>query len=402
MKRILLSLLLILVLALSACSLTGFTLWQSQDSNETVPNLNDTFDFVNIPTVDDNASENSTVDENITSDDPDAMLLTTIEATEGDLVSLANLLAEDPDGDTVEYTYSEPFNSRGLWQTNDGDKGKYLVDITATDGLLSTTEQIKVVILPSNKGPVIDCPTRFDAVEGDLIDIPCTIYDMEGDSVNYTVSGFLSDLKYQSNFNDEGNHTIVVSATDGSKITVKEILLVIANNNQKPVVTPLADIDVLEGEEVVLAVNATDLDGDYLTIAYPERFGDFGIWKTTIGDAGTYEFEVSVSDGSDSVIVPVNVLVNKINLAPVITPIAKIEVDEGDLIKLPIEVIDNDGDNVVITVSGFMTGATYQTTYDDAGNYSVTITATDAVHTVSMDVPILIVDVNRPPVFIVR
>ncbi|MBN1175615.1 hypothetical protein JXA48_03150 [Candidatus Woesearchaeota archaeon] len=409
MKRILLSLLLVLVLALSACSLTGFAPWQQTSSNGTVLNLNDTFEFVDVPVDDENVSVN--VSTNITEDEPieaeqgsdgESLILTTVEVTEGDLVSLADLLAEDPDGDSVDYIYSEPFNSRGLWQTNDGDAGKYLVDITATDGLLSTTEQVRVVVKPSNKGPVVDCPSSYAVYEGELIDLPCVIYDREGDKVTYAVTGFMSDLKYQTTYDDAGEYVAIVTATDGQKTTVKEISILVAEKNRKPVVDEMGLIEVVEGEVVSLTVDATDPDGDALTIEYPEKFSDDGKWVTARGDAGTYEFEVGVSDGIDTVFVSVEVVVEKVNVAPIINSIDTIEVNEGETIVLPIKVLDEDGDDVSIKISGFMTSDTYKTTYDDAGTHKVTVEASDGKHTVSTDVNIIVHDVNRPPVFIVK
>lgn len=412
MKKLLLSLLMVLVLALSACSMTGFAPWQTPSSNDTV-DLNDSFDFVDTPVVKENESENISdvvnssglTDDNLdieVDQDVNSLILTTIEVSEGDLVSLADLLAEDPDGDSVEYLYSEPFNKRGLWQTNDGDEGKYLVEITATDGLLSTTEQVRIIVQPSNKGPVIDCPADFSAVEGDLIELPCTIYDREGDKVNYAVTGFMSDLSYQSNYDDAGEYVVIVTANDGKKSTVKEISLIIANQNRKPVVEPIGTLDVLEGEDVILVIDAFDADNDSLEIDYPSRFNDMGVWSTSRGDAGSYELEVKVSDGSSVVVVPFEVLVGKVNVAPILDNIDPITVKEGETITLPIKVLDEDDDELTIEISGFMTQESYTTTFDDAGEYVVTVSVSDGKHTVSQDVDVIVTEVNRPPMFIVK
>lgn len=414
MKKLLLSLLIVLVLALSACSMTGFAPWQNTDSNESDVILNDTFNVVDVPVDKENESGNISLDDVETSDsddelevkdtidDAESLILTTLEAVEGDLVSLADLLAEDPDGDSISYEYSAPFNARGLWQTNDGDEGKYLAEITATDGSLSTTEQVRVIITPSNKAPVIDCPSDVAVFEGELIDLSCVIYDKEGDKVSYAVTGFMSDLTYQTTFDDAGEYVVIVTANDGSKTSVKEISLIIANQNQKPFVSDISLIEVLEGQDVDLVVDAFDEDGDDLTITYPDRFDKNGVWTTSRGDAGTYEFEIEVSDGIDVVLLPVKVVVGKVNVAPIIDPIDTIEVKEGDLITLPIKVLDEDGDDLTIDITGFMTSETYQTTFDDAGKYTVTISVSDAKHTVSLDVSVIITEVNRPPVFIVK
>ena len=63
-------------------------------------------------------------------------------------------------------------------------------------------------------------------------------------------------------------------------------------------------------------------------------------------------------------------------------------------------VSDADGDNFTISYSGWMTSSEYTTTYDDAGSYTVVITASDALGSSSMSVDITVENVNRPPVII--
>ena len=61
---------------------------------------------------------------------------------------------------------------------------------------------------------------------------------------------------------------------------------------------------------------------------------------------------------------------------------------------------DVDGDAITVTIEGFMTEETYETSFDDAGEYEVTVTASDGKLEVSETVEITVNDVNRPPVFI--
>lgn len=409
MKKLFLVVVITLLLALSACSLQQYL----PDSNESpVIVLNDTFTFVNETVVDENISmpvENVSTEENLSEEEPtetdlsnNAYVLSTITVTEGDIASLDFLSANDPDGDTVKFTYSQPFNEKGLWQTNDGDEGKYLVTVTASDGLLSTTETIQVVVLPSNKGPVIECPTEMTVKEGDLVDLDCTIYDKEGDEVSYTVTGFMHEMTYQSTFKDAGVHTVVIEATDGNKTNIKVIELTIEDANRLPEVKPIDTINVEEGDLVELNIEATDADGDDLIVVYPFLFDDDGTWQTEKGDAGNYELEGFVSDGKDDVIVPISIVVDKLNVAPVIEPIDDIIVDEGDTILIEVTATDEDGDDLTIEFSGFMTTDTYTTTYDDAGEYVVTVTVSDSTHEVSQDVAITVLNKNRPPVFVVN
>ena len=180
------------------------------------------------------------------------LILFHVEVIEGDLVSLVDLFAVDPDGDDVIYEYYYPFNEHGLWQTNEGSAGKYLIDVTASDGLLLTTEQVQVTVLPSNKAPVIDCPSDLAVFEGDLIELPCTIYDKEGDEVSFEVSGFMTDLTYQTTYSDAGEYLVIVTASDGMKSNVKEISLFIGDSNRLPVVEELIVNEATEEDLVVI------------------------------------------------------------------------------------------------------------------------------------------------------
>lgn len=401
MKKIFIALGIVLVLALAACSLQEYlpdTMILENETNDTELILfNDSFEFVNE--TDDVQEE--VVDENDTSTEKEDLtpVFATVTVTEGEIVSLAELQAKDPDGDTIKYDYADPFNEQGLWQTNEGDAGKYLTTVKASDGVLSTTEQVQIVVLPTNKGPVIDCPDEFEAYEGETIDLPCIIFDREGDDVTFEVSGFMDELTYETNFDDAGDYTVVITASDGSRTTVKEIDLSILEKNRPPVVQPVEEITVQETETVTLDLNVDDPDGDAIEINYPVLFDDEGVWETQKGDAGMYELEAVVSDGGNDVTVPISIVVEKLNVPPTLEPIGLIIVDEGDIIDLDIEAYDEDGDDVTVTISGFMTEEVYQTDYDDAGEYSVLVQVADEKHVVEENVSIIINNVNRPPVF---
>ncbi len=405
-------LLVILVLLVSACTLDTYLPEDMVNVNDTnmtdngTIEFDDIFEFVN-ETTNETATATNETDDLLNSSEEDldldtSLVLMTITVTEGEIASLASLQAEDPDGDTISFTFSEPFNEQGLWQTNDGDAGKYLVTVKASDGVLSTTEQIQLVVLATNKGPVIDCPSKFEVHEEELIDLPCLIFDREGDEVTFTVSGFMDELTYQTSYGDAGAYAVVIAATDGQRTTVKEINLSILEQNQLPIVQALEPITVQEGETVRLNVIAEDPDGDELTMTYPLLFDSNGNWKTVRGDSGLYELEAIVSDGEDSVSVELSIVVEKINFAPTIEAMESIEVNEGETITLEIEANDEDGDELEIVISGFMNENTYETAYNDEGDHWVLITVSDATHSVEENVSITVNNVNRPPVFVLN
>ena len=395
MKKILIGLLVVMAVVLSACSLNTYT-GLSDNSSSTNISVNDSFQVVDDTSVSE-TSDNQDLAQNV----EDSDVLTTFTVHEGDLVSLKDLYAIDPDGDSVSYSYETPFNAAGLWQTNEGDEGKYLTTITASDGMLTTSEQVQIVVLPSNKPPVIECDDSYSFTEGDFIQLPCVIYDKEGDHVDYTVSGFMDSLSYQTTFDDSGDHLVVVSATDGNRVSTKEINISIANVNRAPVLNSaeLAPINATELDTISLDIEVSDPDGDELSITYPPQFDNDGVWVPQQGDAGDYNLSVIVSDGESEITLPLTIHIEKVNLPPVFEPIGDLTYNEGDFIALPINITDED--EVIVTYSGYMNSRTHLASYDDAGVYEETVVASDSAnHTVTQTFTITILNVNRPPEFV--
>lgn len=415
MKKILLSIFVLLVLVLAACSINTYL--PCEECNDTVI-FNDSFEFVNDTNgivdedqdnvVVDNESEEAETEEEVPEDEPeevpgeDELVLATITATEGDTVSLAEFQAEDPDGDRIIYTYSEPFDEDGEWITAEGDAGTYYVDIMASDGVLSTTEQIKIVVVLGNQAPVIDCLSKVTVREGDLIDLDCEISDPEGEEVTYEITGFMDSMTYQSDFADQGEYLVTITASDGDKTSTKEIEVVIDNANRAPVVEELEPIEAVEGDVITLEFDITDADGDDVEITYPLLFDEDGVWETEKGDAGEYELTASFSDGYDIVDLDIEITVEELNLPPTLETIDDIEVDEGETVTIEVFASDEEDDDLEITISGWMDDFTYTTNYDDAGEHTVLVSVTDGIHTVSQEVEVTVNNVNRPPTFVVN
>jgi len=159
----------------------------------------------------------------------------------------------------------------------------------------------------------------------------------------------------------------------------------------------VADIVVVEGELVELATEASDPDGDELTLTYSEPIAEDGTWQTEIGDAGDYEVTVTASDGTEEISQVVMIKVFPQNAVPVIEIADEFTFNEGDVVVLEPEVTDEDDDEVAVSFSGWMDSESYETTFDDAGEYVVTITATDGKVEASKEVTIIVENMNRKP-----
>ena len=323
-----------------------------------------------------------------------------VQRTEGDLVRLMPE-AIDPDNDKVNYYFSKPFDASGKWQTKEGDAGKYPITITASDGKANTTQDITVVILRAKKAPVIECPESVTVKEGDMISLTCNIYDPEGDQAIVEYSGFMKSSTYRATYDDAGNYTTVVSAKNNYKSASKTVKVNILNTDRAPVISfdGGESVQAMENDIVTITPKVSDPDGDKVTVKYSEPFDTTGSWKTKIGDAGTYTASVVASDGVMTAKQDVKVSIKMRNTAPVLKAISDMTVGEGDTVKIPVDVVDREGDKIKVTVKGWMTDVTQKTDYNDAGVYSVTVTASDGQYEAVQSFQVTVLDSNRAPVF---
>ena len=396
-------LILLLVVLMTGCSAFN-TVSNSTTENETsgliITSTNETNEIDSFELILSEDEETLSELEEVESDE--SGLLFAISVNEGELVNL-NLKAEDPDGDEIKYTYSEPLDENGKWQTKIGDAGTYTATVTASDGVLSTIENIMIIVKQVNHAPTITCENSFAIKEGELLDIPCTFQDVDGDEITTEVHGFIDVLKYQTTYDDAGEYEMTITATDGLQSTQKEIKVTIENTNRLPEITLKTEkLNYVEKEEIQLLAEATDADGDSVTITYSEPLSDDGKWKTEVGDAGDYSVDIIASDGISTTKKTISLKVTQFNLPPVMVIADTLTYKENELITLPLEVTDANGDEVSILVTGFMNDLTYQTTYDDAGEYEIKITVTDGVNSVNKTVKLIIENVNRPPEFILH
>jgi len=171
---------------------------------------------------------------------------------------------------------------------------------------------------------------------------------------------------------------------------------------QKSPYRPLVEEDLptmyaTEGELVKLSVKATDADGDALDYEYTAPLNSNGEWQTRTGDAGVYYPEITVSDGKTEVVKKIKLVVEPKNNKPVLQFIPNVEVDEGETVTLNPGATDGDGDRLTYSYSGWMSTSSKTTDYDDEGVHKVVVSVTDGISTVSQEVTITVMDVNRPP-----
>ncbi len=405
MKKIntigILAFIIIATLLLSACSLTYMP------DNETAFDMDSDALYDRSEIMFDDVSDSGLSDEDrelinyaedgITESD----VSMTIDAIEGELIDLQPK-AVDPDDDLVEYSFSGPFNDVGLWQTKDGDIGKYLITITATDGDLIIKEYVLIIMHARNRAPVIECPEDVVVFETGIVNLNCNLYDLENDVFSLSYSGWMTSDEYTTTYDDAGEYTVIVSARDSENNTIqKEVNIIVKNKNRLPMLSGVEDVYATESDIIIMGVSAVDPDSDNLVITFGSPFDEDGVWITADGDDGSYASYVQVNDGVDTVTESFNVFIEHLNTRPYLAPIEDIEITEGDLVLIETNSTDAEDDELTITFSGWMTSEVYATTYDDAGEHYVKVTVSDGELEVSQNVKVTVANLNRPPVFVV-
>lgn len=255
-----------------------------------------------------------------------------IIASETDWVSLVPK-ADDPDADKLEYAYTSPIGADGRWQTQYGDAGEYTVTVTVSDGELSSSRDVLLILNKKEEAPKIDSMKPDMAAikirETEAIDFSVSASDLNKDPLTYNWKFDGKDVSdkdsfsYTSTYDDAGAHTVKLDISDGTLTTTQLWSASVENVNRKPVLDEMADITVKETEIVKITPQAADPDGDIIKYSISDPVGDSGVWESTYDDSGEYIVKVTASDGVDETSQDVKVTVENVNRAPVLVDIVK-------------------------------------------------------------------------------
>jgi hypothetical protein len=247
-----------------------------------------------------------------------------VTVKKGDTVVLSPECS-DPDNDKVTITYSG-WMTAGSKKTTAADVGTNTVTVTCSDPYGGKDSQtVKVTVTDVNHAPLIT-GNSVTVDEGELVTLPVTVTDSDGDQVTVTISDPVgNDKKWQTAKGDAGSYPVTVTADDGKTTSEKEIMVTVVSTNRLPTLK-VSDVTVHEGETVSLNPVVTDADGDKTTVTY-SGWMTSNTKKTGYEDAGVYDVTVSVTDGkSDPVSKKIKVTVLNTNRPPKITRVYEHEV----------------------------------------------------------------------------
>ncbi|HEY4633395.1 MAG TPA: putative Ig domain-containing protein, partial [Candidatus Limnocylindrales bacterium] len=372
----------------------------------------------------------------------------TVSATDPDgnplVLSAANALPGFPLPAFVHFI--DNGDGTGLVQLTPGfgDRGNYTIVLTAADdgdgggaaAVLSDQISFVVTVESPNEPPVLSVIGDKVAVVGEPLEFTLRVSDADQDPLTFGTVGLPAgatltrDIVYgTATFSwtptpaDQGAHVLGFIVTDSGNSGAGEILsdgevltVVVRLTNAAPVLAPVGDRTVAEGETLVLPLAAVDPDGDALTFtatnlpvgaSLDPRTGVLA-WSPGFFQAGRYEgIELRASDGHRASAETIALTVTNTNRPPVLVPLPAQSGREGTALQFTLAAGDVDGDALAFSVASLPDGArldahtgqfTWTPDFTQAGHYVLGFGVADGTTgTDTIDVVVDIANVDRAP-----
>jgi len=343
--------------------------------------------------------------------------------------------ATDPDGDSLTYSCNRTdlfidFDTAigiGHWTTDYDDAGIYYIDFGVSDGKGGIdNETVKIIVHNKNRPPVLEPIGDKTVNESELLEFTISATDPDGDTLSYSATNLPEGASFDPNtrtfswtpsFEQEGiYHDVHFEVSDGELCDWENITIVVGGTNRPPVLEQIGDKAVNESELLEFTINATDPDGDTLTYSasnlpdgatFNPDTRTFS-WTPSFEQSGTYhDVHFEVSDGELTDYEDITIVVNNMNRAPELEPVADVELTETEMLTIDVNATDPDGDSLtyscnrtdLFTDFNVETGIGHWTTdYDDAGTYCVDFGVSDGKGGIDNEtVKITVKNKNRPP-----
>lgn len=353
----------------------------------------------------------------------------TIVVNETELVSLRPQV-RDEDADRLFYTFTEPLDKEGKWQTNYGDAGEYKITITASDGELSTSKDALLVVKKKNIAPTIDSftpqETEITINEGEAISFNIKASDLNKDILKYTwmlddkLISEESAYNYKADYGDSGTYKIIVIVSDSELEDKKEWTVNINKVDRKALLDRIDDIKVDEGD--VVKLDLPDFKKYDLEYAITEPIGDKNYWETDYDDGGLYNITINIRDREFFASKTIKVEVKDKDRSPQLKPIANTWLKENQKVTIELEAYDPDNDKIEFSAENLPNSASLEgnkfewvTNYETVKKENVLDKTLDKFHLLykpfritfiakskelesKQSVFIMVKDVNRAPV----
>jgi len=247
---------------------------------------------------------------------------------------------------------------------------------------------------------VSDDVPRKTVVEGDLVDFPnLKAVDPDGDPITYTFTSPLNASgEWKTKEGDAGQYRVTITASDGVNSVTQDVLIVVKRKNTAPTIELNEPVKTKEGQTLTLEVDVKDADGDEVSVTF-SGWMDSASKEVGYNDSGNHRVIITATDGKETTTKEIIVGVENVNRAPVLEEIAPVRIKEGEKVTLNPQATDADGDVIVFDFSTpFDNEGTLMTERGDAGEYEITVTASDPFDSAETTFVLTVDPLNRAPV----
>jgi|TARA_Y100000310_G_scaffold252256_1_gene258950 hypothetical protein len=278
-------------------------------------------------------------------------------------------------------------------------RGSINVGFVAQSNKLIDNKNIKISVKDANRPFVLEDINDIEVNEGEDIFIDAKYNDPDKDRVSFSYSGFMDRNKKSTGFDDAGEYIVKVVATDGFFTETKLVNVKVNDTNRKPVFDKIKNLEVSEGNEIRIELNAMDIDNDAVSFSaknLPEGAklkDNLFVWKPEFNVVNGTKKEFSVDfiayDGKDKDEQRVKITVLNVNQAPKIIGFSNnliVLKDKPTLFE--VGVIDEDGDSLTYSwnfglFSKYEGDNKHQRIFTTAGKKKVEVIIGDGIESVS-------------------
>jgi len=363
---------------------------------------------------------------------------------EGDHLDL-RITASDPDGDVITLTAELLTANMAFTDSSGGvagltfdpdytQSGVHQVRFIAESNTLADTQLVDITVTHTDLPPVIDPVPPQIVDENSHLDVRITASDFDGDPISLFAellpanaafvdsSGGVGGLSFDPDFFQAGDYQVRIIANSNTLSDTQFVDITVNNVNRVPVLNPIGNRSVLEGDTLTVIITASDPDLEIPSLLAEDLpvnavFIDSANGKGSFTfspdytQSGGYDITFIATDGdlADSETVTVTVI-EAGNQAPQIDYIGPQTVIEGE--HLEFLVTANDPDSTIPVLLGLNLPAnaafadsgngiglfTFDPDYGQASVYNVLFRAYDGGLYDSLWVEITVIDSNRAPV----
>ena len=337
------------------------------------------------------------------------LLLTGSDPDVEDEGKLVFSIGQVPAGATIDAKLGT-FN----WRPTYDQSGNYSLTAIITDGDgLSSSQPFTITVNNINRAPSLESitPPQVDenrelrfaliGIDPDAEDEGKLVFSVDNLPAGASLDKISNEFIWTPSFTQSGEHTVSFKVEDTfGEASIQDVTITVNNVNQEPLLPEAQPFSFREDSEASFVLpEGSDPDTDRpVTLVYQLAGLPSGAsfdaetrtisWKPDFDQSGEYPLTYSVTDGEAETSIPIQLLVENLNRAPVLETPENRTVKEGSSLRLTVDGSDPDnGDQLTFSAQGLPAGArfdaasrTFSWTPDTAqqGTYTVAFAVSDS------------------------